>query len=89
MCVVSMVIDHYGRKPPDWWEKYNPLVPYGPNEFPSKKELDQDKIQELIDLLKEAKKYDEENHEPDCETEAKKKTLKELADFLGIEIDFI
>jgi hypothetical protein len=45
-------------------------------------------IQDLKDLLKRAKEYDEKTGQPDCELDEKKRRLKEIADMVGVDIEF-
>jgi hypothetical protein len=40
------------------------------------------------ELLKAAKKYDDETGQNDCENDDKKKYLQDLADKLGVKINF-
>lgn len=40
------------------------------------------------ELLRRAKKYDEEHNQPDCELDEKRQALKRIADELGVEIRF-
>lgn len=101
MCVVSMVMDHYGDK---WYDKYNnPKPPEQPDVIyvpvPSTpavnpltpKELEEFRkdIEEFRKLLERAREYDKKNNEPDCELESKKNKVKELAEQLGVKIDFL
>lgn len=98
MCVVSMIFDYEYDK---WkrniqpWKKYpyDPNTPYVPPYIPTPqpKLPTQEEIDEFYELLKRAKKYDKENNQKDCETEEKKKKLKDLAKELGIldKIKFI
>lgn len=87
MCVVSAVFDRYY----DRWNP-NPLPPFPGTDrtitftptFPTAEE-----IAEFRDLLEKARKWDIEHGEPDCEMEEKRKKLLDLADELGVEIDFI
>jgi hypothetical protein len=83
MCVVSMIMDHYNDK----WKKYI-YPPLGPQQIPSAKEL-AEQIEELRKFIERAKEYDKRNNEPDCEMEEKRRLLKELAEKLGVEINFI
>lgn len=101
MCVYSMIMDHYTEK----WGKYVPpepprtipLVPwdyppYWPDVLPApeaKPPISPEEIEEFRELLRRAKAYDKNNNEPDCELESKKAILKELAEKLGVEIDFV
>lgn len=82
MCVVSMIMNHTYDKWPKPWEYPGKKVPIP--DIPSEKE-----VEEFRKLLERARKYDEENNQPDCELDEKRKALKTLADELGIEIDFL
>ena len=102
MRVVSMIVDHYYdrwepycRQPPynptapglpgypyTWPDDVKiPVEPVKPHRVPSAEE-----IAEFYDLLRKAREYDKKNHEPDCESEEKKKKLQALADELGVKI---
>lgn len=97
MCVVSMVGDHYRdkweKKLPDWdpmptWpppvvQSFNPLP------FISRQEFDELKrdVLEMKELLKRAKKYDEDNNEPDCEIDEKMDLLRKVAKLVGVSLD--
>lgn len=92
MCVVSFIGDHYGDK----WEKYKDYTPFNsPNPLPftfpqvSKEEFDNLKkeVEEMKELLRKAKIYDEKNNEPNCEIEDKMKLLREIAKLVGIDLD--
>jgi hypothetical protein len=96
MCVVSNVYDHYTTPlspakpfttplPPYQWPWGEPMKPV--SKPVTKKEID-DFIEEFERLLKRAREWDIENNEPDCESADKKRRLQELADELGIAIDF-
>lgn len=100
MCVYSMVVDDFNRKwpmiPKQPWDSYPSLPPPAvpmpgidyfpmkpaPYAGPTKEQFDQ-----LIDLLKAAKKIDIATGQPDCEIESKKKILQDMADQLGIKIE--
>lgn len=101
MCVMSMVLDHAADKWDQWvpkWPPYKPapelppmaplepfpLPPKEPARFPTQEELE-----DFRRLYERAKKYDADNNEPNCETDEKKRRVKELADKLGVNIDFI
>jgi hypothetical protein len=87
----------------DWIKPTFPTVPYptspgtGITGFPpavinpaaTKEDIDALKkdLEELKSLVKRALKYDEENGEPECETEAKVAIIKSVADALGVEIE--
>lgn len=91
MCVVSMVGDHYHDK----WQREWPQVLPNTNQpvpaFPpvSRMEFDELKrdVQEMKELLIRAKKYDEENGEPECEIEEKMDVLRRVAKLVGVELD--
>ena len=92
MCVYSMVTDHY-------WEKWNkppyipitPAVPVPPVMVPQiiVPQISQEEIDEFRKLLERAREYDKKHGEPDCELEEKKKRVRELAESLGVKIDFL
>lgn len=92
MCSVSMVGDHYR----DLW-KDNPLTRQ-PNltapifvqgNGPSRDEFNELKrqVEEMKLLLARAKKYDEDNGEPECEIDEKMDLLRKVAKLVGIELD--
>lgn len=85
MCVVSMVMDHYGAKWdqqwPQGWPQITPAV--SREEF---EELKRD-IQELKALMKRAKAYDEANGEPDCEMREKVELVRRIAELVGVDLD--
>lgn len=65
-----------------------PMVPWDPNKV-SREEFDRvvRELEDLKQLLKRAKKYDEDNNEPDCEIDEKVETLKKIAKAFGVEIE--
>ncbi len=74
MCAISMVMDFYHEK----WEPYkDPLI------VPSQTEID-----DFHKLMDKAGKYDIEHNQPNCELEEKKQKLQNLANELGITINF-
>lgn len=92
MCTVSMIGDHYG----DMWKRLPEInQPLFPQQFPlqppavSREEFDDLKRQvgEMVDLLKRAKKYDEENGQPDCEMDEKMDLLRKVAKLVGVDLD--
>lgn len=91
MCVVSMVGDHYG----DQWRPRYPTYPAYPNTptFPepgsTQQEFDELKrqVEEMKELLKRAKRYDEEHGEPDCEIDEKMEFLRGVAALVGVDLD--
>jgi hypothetical protein len=83
-----MVMDH---KWDDWTRKYvQPVTPPSPYQpfvtppLPTPAEID-----EFRRLLERAREYDKRNNEPDCELESKRQKLRDLADMLGVKIDFV
>jgi hypothetical protein len=56
-----------------------PVAPYvGPT---------REQVQELIELLKAAKRIDEATGQPDCELDAKKQLLRQMAKHLGLDVE--
>ena len=83
MCTYSMVVDWGVDK----------LTPYAwantiHSNFDPSEEWKKQFLKDLMDLLKKAKKYDNDNGEPECELESKKEKLQAIADELGVEISF-
>lgn len=71
-----------------------PLDPLGPARVippPSPSKLDFDnlknEVEEMKELLRKAKIYDEQNNEPNCEIESKMIFLREIADMVGVDLD--
>lgn len=71
-----------------------PLVPYTPPvPFTIKPDvpipqISPAEIEEFRKLLERAREYDKKHNEPDCEIEEKKQKLRELAEQLGVKIEF-
>lgn len=90
MCVVSFIGDHYRDK---WNDTYpwrqQQQSSYMQPQKPSQLEFDKLKkeVEELKELLRKAKEYDEKNNEPHCEIELKMKFLREVAKSVGISLD--
>ncbi len=92
MCVLSMVGDHYSDK---WREPYREFiqpVQWSPTyTIPqvSREEFDalKTQVEELVALMKRAKRYDADNHEPDCETDEKMAVLRQVAKLVGVDLD--
>jgi hypothetical protein len=84
-----MVGDHYRDK---WFPM--PQVPDSNFKFfidpeaPTRAEFDALKreVEEMKTLLIRAKKYDEDNGEPDCEMSEKVEILKKVAELVGVEL---
>jgi protein tyrosine phosphatase (PTP) superfamily phosphohydrolase (DUF442 family) len=83
MCMMSAVMDDQAKK---WQDLIPPMFPYIPTLLP---QITQAEIAEFRRLLDKARKEDIANNNPDCETESKKKKILELAEQLGIKIDFL
>lgn len=88
-----MIMDHYRERwtlPP-----YQPLVPWiaFPPQPPltplSDPRISDAELADFRKLLERAKKYDADNHEPDCELDEKKQALLKIAEQLGVKIDFL
>lgn len=98
MCVVSMVGDHFNdrfKKEPDWHRYFpnspnpspfgegcRPLVPVERAEFDRLKK----QVEEMADLLRRAKQYDESTNQPHCEMEDKVALLKHIAKQFGVDM---
>lgn len=90
MCVVSNIVDQGVRDINDWKKTFRPDLDSFTKEFLTQTEISDLKrrVTALEEMLKAAKIYDEVTGQPDCESEQKKQQLQELADELGIEIEF-
>lgn len=91
-----MVGDHFNDKWKDkfWYPAptYPTFVPfYDPPRTPdiSREEFEslRKEVQEMIALMKRAKKYDDENDEPNCEMEEKMRALRQIAKWFGVDLD--
>lgn len=94
MCSVSMIGQHYD----DMWRQ----LPFYPKPQPgggvsiikvgpevTRAEFDEltRQVTEMKELLKRAKKYDEDNGQPDCEIDDKMERLRQIATIVGINLD--
>jgi hypothetical protein len=79
-----MIMDYYYDK----WNQPNYYPPAYPVYVQPASPLTQEEINDLRELLKRAKKYDEETGQKDCELEAKKEKLRQLAKELNVTIEF-
>lgn len=90
MCVVSMVGDFYGDKFKK--EEWKGIFPINPGYFPpsgvTREEFEKLKkeVEEMKDLLKRAKEYDQRTSQPDCEMEDKVAILKKVAQLVGVDL---
>jgi len=91
MCVYSMIGDDWAKR---WNEQYPEIfkpVVTGTLNWPhqvTREEFEalKKEMQELKDLLIQAKKYDEATGQPDCEMEDKVTLIKKMAEFLGVDM---
>lgn len=94
MCTVSNVGDYWNKQWPDrhpWVDPYvQPLYPplNIPNNGPTREEFEALKkdIEALKELLKAAKKFDEETNQPHCEHEDKVAIIKKMAEIVGVDL---
>jgi hypothetical protein len=91
MCAVSMAGDFYRDK---WNQTPHPFpTPLPLYTLPpppvTREEFDQLKreVLDMKELLKRAKKYDEDNGEPNCEIEDKMDFLRKVAALVGVNLD--
>lgn len=68
------------RRLQDWFNSANKPAP------PT---ITKEEVEEFRRLLERAREYDKLHQQPHCESEDKKKLLKQLADILGIDISFV
>lgn len=91
MCTVSMIGDFYNDK----WRYWPPLTPASqPPVFITQPEITRAEfeqlkrdVEDMKELLKRAKKYDEDNGEPDCEIDEKMQKLRAIAKIVGVDLD--
>lgn len=89
MCVTSMIGDYYQER-----YDHHPLQPLTWINMPpavSRDEFDalRKDVEEMKELLKRAKDYDERTGQPDCEIEDKMAMLRRLADLLGVDLSSV
>jgi hypothetical protein len=80
MCVVSFIQDNI----PPWIEPYKPNPTVWPDENFRMRELER-RVVELEKMVKDAKQYDIDNGEPECEVEEKLEIVRKLCKELGID----
>ena len=80
MCVVSMVVDSWNEK----WSQ--PQYPFYPGSESARITALEKEVEFLKLQIQQAKKYDKDNEEPDCEDREKIAKLKELAAVLDLDI---
>ena len=90
MCAVSMVADHYRDKfyPMPLVQTTDNLLRTAFVAPVSRAEFDALKrdVEEMKALLRRAKKYDEDNGEPDCEMDEKVALIRRVADAVGVDL---
>lgn len=99
MCVVSNIGGYAQDMWPKPWTPAptpyvpyvpQPYVPFGPYEWDKPKPVKpytgptKEQFEELLELLRAGKKFDQATNQPDCEVEDKKKFIRELAEHLGV-----
>jgi hypothetical protein len=88
MCTVSYIGDDFGKRLPGIAPNYTQWITSPPTNAPTRAEFDalKKEMEELKDLLKAAKRYDERTGQPDCEQEDKVALLKRLAELVGVDL---
>lgn len=88
MCVTSVIGDDFARRLPQRYPDHTQWIKTPYISGPTRAEFDALKaeIQELRELLKAAKRYDEATGQPDCEQEDKIALLKKLAAVVGADL---
>jgi hypothetical protein len=93
MCTYSMIVD---ARYDDWQRRYPysttdgvgstipPILTPAPVPVVSPQELE-----EFRRLLERAREYDRAHGEPDCELEEKRRRIKDLAEKLGVKVEFV
>lgn len=82
MCVVSMIGQNYQ-------DRFPGIYPTFPNV--SREEFDKLKreLEELKKLIKAAREFDEATGQKDCENADKVKFIKQVAEFVGVDIEIV
>ena len=80
-----MIGDHFSEKwkQPPYQQIFTNIPDVSRAEFEALKK----EVEEMKELLKRAKEYDEKNNEPNCEIEEKMAMLRKFADAVGIDLD--
>lgn len=99
MCVVSHMGDHYAKKWGDWIPpndpyRVYPTIPLDPNKTivtpqVSREEFDalKKQVQEMMEIMREAKRYDEKTGQPDCEVDEKMEKIRKICEIFGVDFD--
>jgi len=83
MCAVSMISDYYADK----WTRTSVNFPVMTLLTSPELEALRKEVEDLKGLLKVAKKYDEDNNQPDCEKADKVEIVKRVAELVGVELE--
>ena len=97
MCVVSNLGDSYRDNfAPRWPQSpVQPMYPYVAPHVPplqiTREEFEalKKEVESLKELLKAAKKFDEETNQPDCHMDDKVEFIKKLAEYVGVDLEDI
>lgn len=84
MCSVSMIMDH---KYDEWMRRYE--TPIFPTIQPQVELPTQEEVDEFRRLLERARQYDREHNQPDCELDEKRQKIRDLAEQLGVNVEFV
>lgn len=86
MCSYSMIADHYNSH---FQNNYPQIFQNTLTPAISRAEFDalRAEVENLKELLKKAKEYDERTGQPDCESADKVAILRKVAELVGIDIE--
>lgn len=102
MCIVSMVVDHYNDKWWREISPSTPIFTPGHGTIPGvpptvtlaeflalKQKVEEFKkeFEDMKELLKRAKIYDEVNNQPDCESDEKLAKLEKIVTLMGMDFE--
>jgi len=82
MCVISMIGS-------GWKDQFPVTYPSYPNVSPTEFEKLKREVQELKKLIEAAKRFDEVTGQKDCENAEKVAFIKEVAKFVGVDIEIV
>lgn len=86
MCVYSTVVDHYQKKwqPQDFTGTFQCY-----EDYVARRQIAElrKQVEELVELLKAAKKIDDATDQKDCEDVDKLDLLRQVAALVGIDLD--
>lgn len=90
MCIVSAVGNNYRDTFPGRYHFWPYPTPQSPINIQGVSQAEFDKlkkeVEELKELLKAAKKFDEATDQKDCEMDEKVEFIKKLAEFVGVDL---